>query len=153
MQMMIQDMHLQYDASLHPTYQDYVGQGNYEGHNNYRGRWGHVTQRWGNWRGCHGAFASSDIAYYCSAHGMCDQQGNDCRTTAKGHKNNAVWCNKMSGSKRNCTWQVRFVPASNSHLIYYKTSFTFELLCISIVYPPKNATIIKKSDSDASNNY
>ena len=84
---------------------------------------------------------------------MCAHPVKYCRTPAYGHQRDAVWCNKMSDSERNCTWQVGSIPASKANVEETKPSNTSELLCSSIVDPPQHATIIAKADSGASNNY
>ena len=45
------------------------------------------------------------------------------------------------------------MPESKTNEKKAKTSYTSELLCSSIIYPPQHATIIAKDDSGASNNY
>ena len=118
-----------------------------------RGWGGRGAQRQGNWRGGRGGQGSSDLTHYCWTHGICAHPGTECRTLTENHKKNSVWCNKMSGSERNCTWQVRSVPVSNPSIVENKTFYTSELLCSSTVDPPQHATIISKDDSGTSNNY
>ena len=84
---------------------------------------------------------------------MCAHPGTYWRIPEKGHNKNAVWCNKIPRSERNCTWQVGSVTGINYNVVENKTFFTSELLYSSIIDPPKNATIIEKSDSGASNIY
>ena len=64
-----------------------------------------------------------------------------------------MWRNKIPGSKSNCTWHAWSIPASKTNVKEDKTSYTYELLCSSIVDPPQHTTIIAKSDSGVSNNY
>ena len=80
-------------------------------------------------------------------------QENIARHQQKEKNKDAVWCNKTSGSEKNCTWHVRSIPASKNNVKEAKTSYTSEFLCSSIVGPPQHATIIAKADSGVSNNY
>ena len=143
----MQAMQLQCAAAPHPTYQNYGGRGYYGGNKNYLGQGGSCTQCWENWRGGHDGRSSSDLTYWCWTHEICDHPGTYWRTPAKGHKKNAVWCNKMSGSKHKNTWKVGSVPASNYNTVENETSFASEVLCSSIVDPQIYATIITKYDS------
>ena len=107
-QLMMQAMQMQITAVPHVTRQDYGGRQDYVGHgyhsnqSSYRGRGGRGSQNNGNWRVGHGGRANSILTHYCLTHGMCAHLGNDCRTPADGHQKDLVWCNKMSGSERNC---------------------------------------------------
>ena len=54
---------------------------------------------------------------------------------------------------KTCTWKVRSIPTSKTHVEEIKPSNTSELLCSSIGDPPQHATIISKYDCGVSNNY
>ena len=150
---MMKSMQLQYVAATQPNHQDYRGRGYYGGQNNFCGRGGRGFQRRENWRGGRGSRGSSYLTNYCWTHGICAQPGNEFRTSEEFHNKNSVWCNNISGRKRNCTCQVGSVPASNPNVAENKTSYAPKLLCSSNVDPPQHTTIIAKADIGASNNY
>ena len=150
---MMQAIQIQYAAGTHNAHQDYGFCGYRCDHANYRDHGGRGAQRRGNWKSGRGGRVNRDLTHYCWNHGVCARPGKDCRTSEEGHKKDAVWCHKMSGSERNCTWQVGSLPASKTNVEETKPSYKYGLLCISIVDPPQNATIIAKYDSGASNNY
>ena len=150
---MIQTIQLQYAAAPQTTYPVYGGRVHYGGNNRFIGRVGSGYQRRENWWGGCGGRGSSGLDHYLWKHLMCTQQGTNCRTPAESHQNNATWCNKMLGSKRNCTWHAGSVPASNSNVTDNINYITSEILCTSTIDLPNHTNIIAKSDISASNNY
>ena len=100
---MMQAMQMQYSAAPQSTHQYYGGRGYYGINESYRGQGGRGVQCRENCRGGSGDLGYSDITHYFCTHGMCIHPGTDCRTPAEDQNKNAVWCNKMSGSERNCT--------------------------------------------------
>ena len=153
MKAMMQLIQLQYVAGPQNAHQDYGVHGYHSGHAHNRSQGGHGAQRWVNLPGSHGGRVNRDLTHYFLAYGICAHPRKYCRTPAEGHKKDAVWCNKMSGSDRNCTWHVWSIPASKTNVKESKTSYTSELLCRFIVYPPQHANVVAKSDSGESKNY
>ena len=142
MQAMMQATQMKYAAAPHGTRKYYGGRqysggrGYHGNQSSYRGWVGCGAQHNRNWRGGRGGRAKSNLTHYCWTHGICAYPGKDCMTPADVHQKDAVWHNKMSGSKRNCTWKVGSIPASKTDAEEIKPSNTSELLCISILDPP-----------------
>ena len=103
MQAMIQAMHIQYAAAPQNAHQYYGGNGYHGGYTNYSGRGGRSAQLRGNLHGGKSGRCNSDLTHYCWTHVMCAYLIKYCRTPSEGHKKDVVCCNKMLGSKRNCT--------------------------------------------------
>ena len=91
MQTMMLSIQLQYYSSHQPTYQYYLGHGNYRGNINYRCQGERGTQQQINLQVVHDGHVSSDLKQYCWKNRMCVHPGTDCRTHAQGHKNNTAW--------------------------------------------------------------
>ena len=127
MQSMMQAIQMQHSAGPQNAHQDYGGRV-HGGHENYCGQGGRGAQCRVNWWSDLGGRVSRDLTHHCWNHGMCAYSSKYCRTLTEVHTKDTVWCNKMSGRNRNCTWQVRWIPASKSnvkesihltHLNYY----------------------------------
>ena len=108
MQEMTQANHIQYSAGPQGARQDYGGCKYYGGRGyhgpqyNYCGQGGRGVQHNGNWCGGRVGRVNSNLTHYFWTHRMCAHPDKYFSSPADRHQKDAVWCNKISESERNC---------------------------------------------------